>query len=109
MTVKELLQVASTSGYSIITPQPVSSVNNSFSLTPPASHITGNPPCEIVAVDNQQQLRLHIQSLQKLLYNFAVYCFHCELTTEIYRSYLGQTHILMVLQKMKTRKTTHRI
>ena len=92
---------ASTSGYSVITPQTIASVNNSPHFAPPISCFPGNPPCEVIASDNQQQLNMYIQSLQKLLYNFAMYRFHCKLTTEIYGSYLGQTHVQMVLRKAK--------
>ena len=86
-------QRASTSGYSVITPQIIASMNNSPHFTPPVNCFPGNPPCEVIAADNQQQLRSYIHSLQKPMYNFAVYHFHCKLTTEIYGSYLGQTHV----------------
>ena len=95
-------QRVSTSGYSVITPQTIASVNNSPHFTPPVNCFPGNPPHEVIAADNQQQLRLYIHSLQKLLYNFAMYRFHCNLTTEISGSYLGQTHGQMVLRKTKT-------
>ena len=84
---------ASMSGYSAITPQTIASVKNSPHFAPPISCFPGNPPCEVIASDNQQQLKLYIQSLQKLLYNFVMYCFHCKLSTKIYGSYLGQTHV----------------
>ena len=86
-------QRASMSGYSVIIPQTIASVNNSPHFTPPVNCFLGNPPREVIAADNQQQLRLYIHSLQKLLYNFAMYHFHCKLTTEICGSYLGQTHV----------------
>ena len=86
-------QRAMTSGYSVLTPQTITPINNPISFAPPMSHFPGNTPCKIVAAKNQHQLRLYIQSLQKLLSNFAVYHFHCWLTIEVYGSYLGQTHV----------------
>ena len=99
---------ASVSGYSVITPQTTASVNNSLHFAPPVGCFPGNPPHEIIASDNQQQLKLYIQSLQKLLYNFAVYRFHCKLTTEICGSYLGQAHEQMILRKTRTGVTTYK-
>ena len=61
-----------------------------------------------MAAENQHQLRLYIQSLQKLLRNFAVHHFHCRQTIEVYGSYLGQTHVWMVLRKTKTGITTYK-
>ena len=92
-------QRASTSGYSVLTPQIITPINNPVSLA---------PPCKIVAAENQHQLRLYIQSLQKLLSNFAVYHFHCWLTIEVYGSYLGQTHVQIVLRKTKTWITSYK-
>ena len=101
-------QRASTCGYSVITPQTIASVNNSPHFKPPVNCFPGNPPHEVIAVGNQQQLGLYIHSLQKLLYNFAMYCFHCKLTTKIYGSYLGQTHVRMVLKKTRTGVTVYK-
>ena len=83
-------------------PTTITPINNAISFAPPMSRLPGNKPCEIVATENQHQLRLYIQSLQKLLCNFAPYCFHCQLTIEVYGPYLGQTHVWMVLRKTKT-------
>ena len=99
---------ASVSGYPVITHQTIASVDNFPHFTPPVNSSPGNSPCEVIAVDNQQQLRLYIHYLQKLLYNFAVYHFHCKLTTKIYGSYLGQTHVQMVLRKTKTGVTVYK-
>ena len=101
-------QRAMTSRYSVLTPQTITLINNPISFAPPMSQLPGNKPCEIVAAENQYQLRLYIQSLQKLLHNFAVYHFHCWLTIEVYRSYLGQTHVWMVLRKTKTGITVYK-
>ena len=95
-------QRAMTSGYSVLTPQTITLINNTISFASPVSQFPGNKPHEIVATENQHQLRLYIQSLQTLLHNFAVYYFHCQLTIEVYGSYLGQTHLQMVLRKTKT-------
>ena len=62
----------------------------------------------IVAVENQQQLRQYILSLQKLLQNFAVYHFRCRLTIKVYGSYLGQTHVQLALRKTKTGVTLYK-
>ena len=82
-------QGAMTSRYLVLTPQTITLIKNTISFAPPVSQLPGNKPPEIVAAENQHQLRLYIQSLQKLLCNFAVYYFHCQLTIEVYRSYLG--------------------
>ena len=60
------------------------------------------PSREIIAVNNQEQLRIYIQSLQKLLINFAAYRFHCKLTLNISLSYTRSTNVFMLL------KNTHR-
>ena len=101
-------QRASTSRYSVLTAQTITPINNSVSFAPPVSHFPGNTLCNIMAAENQHKLRLHIQSLQKLLHNFAVYCYHFQLTIEVYGSYLGQTHVRMVLRKTKTGITSHK-
>ena len=97
-----------TSGYSVLTPQTTPPINNPISFAPPVSHFPGNTLREIVAAENQHQLRLYIQSLQKLLRNFAVYHFCCFLTIEVYGSYPGQTHVRMVLRKTKTGITLYK-
>ena len=99
-------QGATTNGYSVLTPQTITPINNTISFAPPVSQFPGNKPHEIVAAENQHQLSLYIQSLQKLLRNFAVYRFCCQLTIEVYGSYLGQTYVQMVLKKTKTGKTS---
>ena len=64
---------------------------------PPVNHFPDANQCAIVAAGNQQQLRQYITSLQKLLWNFALYCFCCQLNIEVYGSYLGQTHVQIML------------
>ena len=97
-----------TSEYSVLTPQTIIPRSNSISFAPPVSHFPGDTLHEIMAAENQHQLRLYIQSLQKLLCNFSVYRFHCRLTIEVYGSYLGQTHVWMVLRKTKTGVTSYK-
>ena len=101
-------QGAMTSGYSVLTPQTITTINNTISFAPPMSCFPGNTLHKIIAAENQHQLRLYIQSLQKLLCNFAVYCFLCQLTIEVYGSYPGQTHVRMVLRKTKTGITSYK-
>ena len=101
-------QRVTTSRYSVLTPQTITPINNPISFAPPISHFPGNTLCEIMAAENQHQLRLYIQSLQKLLLNFAVYHFHCWLTIEVCGSYLGQTHVQMVLRNTKTGVTSYK-
>ena len=40
--------------------------------------------------------------------NFAVYRFQCQLTIKVYGSYLGQTHVQLVLRKTKTGVTSYK-
>ena len=54
---------------------------------------------EIMAANNQEQLCIYIQSLQKLLINFTAYRFHCELTLNISLSYTGSMNVFMLLKK----------
>ena len=61
-----------------------------------------------MAADNQQKLKNYITSLQKLLRNFALYHFHCQLTIDVCGTYLGQTHIWLQLKKTRTDGTTSR-
>ena len=63
------------------------------------------PPREIVAADNQEQLQLYIESLQRLLVNFAAYRFRCKLPLNIFSSYTGQTNVFITLRKRHTGKT----
>ena len=86
-------QRAMTSGYSFLTPQTIPPINHLISFASPVSRFPGNTLHKIMAAENQHQLRLYIQSLQKLLHNSAVYHFHCCLTIDMYGSYLGQTHV----------------
>ena len=51
-------QRASMSGYSVITSQTIALVDNSPHFVPPVNCFHGNPPHEVIAVDNQQQVRL---------------------------------------------------
>ena len=57
------------------------------------------PSREIIAANNREQLRIYIQSLQRLLINFAAYRFHCKLTLNISLSYAGSTNVFMSLRK----------
>ena len=75
---------------------------------PPVSCFPGTTQCVIVAAEGQQQLRQYILSLQKLLRNFAVYHFRCQLTIKVYGSYLGQTRVQLVLRKTKTGVTSYK-
>ena len=84
---------AATSRYMVQNSQTITLINTPISFAPPVSHFPGTTQHAIVAAENQQQLRLYILSLQKLLQNFAVYHFQCQLTIEVYGSYLGQTHV----------------
>ena len=77
-------QRARTCRYSVPTPQTITPIKNLISFAPPMSRLPGNKPRKIVAAEYQHQLRIYMQSLQKLLHNFAVYCFRCRLTIEVY-------------------------
>ena len=57
------------------------------------------PSRETIAVHNQEQLRIYVQSLQKLLINFAAYRFHCKLAHNISLSYTGLMNVFMLLKK----------
>ena len=57
------------------------------------------PSREIIAANNQEQLQNYIQSLQKLLVNFAAYRFHCKLTLNISLSHTGSMNVFMLLKK----------
>ena len=57
------------------------------------------PSREIIAVHNQEQLHIDVQSLQKLLVNFKAYRFHCQLTLNISLSYTGSMNVFMLLKK----------
>ena len=87
--------------YSVQNSQIITPINTPIGFAPPVSCFPGTTQCEIVAAENQQQLRQYILSLQKLLQNFAVYCFQCHLTIKVYGSYLGQTHVQLALRKTK--------
>ena len=50
-------------------------IDTPIGFAPPVNCLPGTTQCAIVVVENQQQLRQYILSLQKLLQNFAVYCF----------------------------------
>ena len=99
---------ATTSKYSVQNSQIITPINTPIGFAPPVSHFPGTTQCAIVAAENQQQLRLYILSLQKLLRNFAVYRFRCKLTIKVYGSYLGQTHVQLVLRKTKTGTTLYK-
>ena len=88
-------------------PQPTSQnpISSSISFMPPVNHFPDANQHAIVAVENQQQLRPSITSLQKRLQNFALYCFCCQLNIEIYGSYLGQTRVQLMLRKTRTDAT----
>ena len=99
---------ATTSRYPIQDSQNITPINTPIGFVPPVCHFPDAAQCAIVAAGNQQQLRLYIASLQKLLRNFAVYHFQCQLTIEVYGSYFGQTHMQLVLRKTKTGITVHK-
>ena len=80
-------------------------ISSSVSFTPPVSHFPDVNQHVIVAAENQQQLRDYISSLQKLLRNFALYRFRCQLTIDVYGTYLGQTHVRLQLRKTRTDAT----
>ena len=66
---------ATTSRYSVQDSQIITPINTLIGFAPPVSCFPGTTQCAIVVAENQQQLRLYILSLQKLLCNFAVYRF----------------------------------
>ena len=99
---------ATTSRYSVQNSQIITPINTLIGFAPPVSCFPGTTQCAIVAVENQQQLRQYILSLQKLLRNFAVYCFQCQLTIKVYGCYLEQTHVQLVLRKTKTGVTLYK-
>ena len=99
---------ATTSRYSVQNSQIITPINTPIGFAPPVSCFPGTTQRAIVAAENQQQLRLYILSLQKLLRNFAVYRFWCQLTIKVYGSYLGQTHVQLVLRKTKTGVTSYK-
>ena len=57
------------------------------------------PSRELITAHNQEQLCNYVQSLQKLLVNFAAYRFHCKLTLNISMSYTGLMNVYMLLKK----------
>ena len=59
------------------------------------------PSREIIATNNQEQLQNYIQSVQKLLVNFAAYRFHCKLTLIISLSYTSSMNVFMLLKKTR--------
>ena len=87
--------------YSVQNSQIITPIDTPICFAPPVSCFPGTAQCAIVAAENQQQLRQYILSLQKLLQNFAVYCFRCHLTIKVYGSHLGQTHVQLALRKTK--------
>ena len=84
---------AATSRYSVQNSQTITLINTPIGFMPPVCIFPDTTQHAIVAAGNQQQLRLYIDSLQKLLQNFTVYHFQCQLAVEVYGSYLGQTHV----------------
>ena len=86
-----------TSRYSVQISQTITPINTPIGFVPPLSCFPDTTQHAIVAAGNQQQLRLQIISLQKLLQNFTVFHFWCHLTIEVCGSYLGQTHVWLVL------------
>ena len=66
---------ATTSRYSVQDSQIITPINTPIGFAPPVSRFPDTTQCVIVAAENQQQLRLYINNLQKLLCNFAVYRF----------------------------------
>ena len=99
---------ATTSRYSVQNSQITTPINTPIGFALPVNCFPGTNQCVIVAAENQQQLRQYILSLQKLLQNFAVYCFRCQLTIKVYGSYLGQTHVQLALRKTKTGVTLYK-
>ena len=99
---------ANTSRYSVQNSQVITPISTPIGFAPPVSCFPGTDQCAIVAAKNQQQLRQYILSLQKLLQNFAVYHFRCQLTIKVYGSYLGQTHVQLALRKTKTGVTLYK-
>ena len=99
---------ATTSRYSEQNSKIITPINTQIGFAPPVSCFPGTNQCVIVAAENQQQLRQDILSLQKLLQNFAVYRFRCQLTIKVYGSYLGQTHVQLALRKTKTGVTLYK-
>ena len=99
---------ATTSRYSVQNSQTITLINTQIGFMLPVCHFPDATQCAIVAAGNQQQLRLYIVSLQKLLQNFTVYHFWCQLTIKVYGSYLGQTHVGLVLRKTKMGITAHK-
>ena len=99
---------ATTSRYSVQDSQIITPINTPIGFAPPVSRFPDATQCAIVAAENQQQLRQYIKNLQKLLCNFAIYCFRCKLTVKIYGSYLGQTYVQLVLRKTKTGTTLYK-
>ena len=97
---------ATTSRYSVQNSQIITPISTPIGFAPPVSCFPGTTQCAIVAAENQ--LRLYILSLQNLLQNFAVYHFWCKLTIKVYGSYLGQTHVQLVLRKTKTGVTLYK-
>ena len=99
---------STTSRYSVQNSQIITPINTPIGFAPPVSCFPGTIQHAIVAAENQQQLRQYILSLQKLLQNFAVYCFLCQLTIKVYGSYLGQTHVQLASRKTKTEVTLYK-
>ena len=58
---------AITSRYSVQNSQIITPINTAIGFAPPVSCFSGTTQHAIVAAENQQQLRLYILSLQKLL------------------------------------------
>ena len=58
---------ATTSRYSVQNSQTITLLNTSIGFAPSVCHFPDTTQCAIVAAGNQQQLRLYIDSLRKLL------------------------------------------
>ena len=99
---------ATTSRYSVQNSQTITPINTPIGCMPPVCCFPDTTQHAMVAAGNQQKLRLYIDSLQKLLQNFTVYHFWCQSTIEVYGSYLGQTHVQLVLRKTKMGITAHK-
>ena len=70
---------ATTSRYSVQDSQIITPINTPIGFAPPVSRFPDATQHAIVAAEYQQQLRQYIKNLQKLLFNFVIYCFRCKL------------------------------